>query len=73
MKHPGTVKDQNKALGSSEQAAKWAMSLAQSLWKWMGKRERKTCMSEQSAFHNEGHELKGVFPRKIMNLDKLPG
>lgn len=35
----------------------------------MGKRERKACVSKQSAFYNEVHELKGVFPRKIMNLD----
>lgn len=26
-------------------------------------------MSKQSAFYNEVHEFKGVFPRKIMNLD----
>lgn len=35
----------------------------------MGKRERNPGVSKQSAFYTEAHELKGVFPRKIMNLD----
>lgn len=39
----------------------------------MDKRERKAYVSKQSAFYNEVHELKGVFPRKVMNLDRLPG